>query len=77
MQEKNKKLLIKTHTEAPMKVFEDSSTLRQMFGLTKKKKKKKDNSKKNDMFLNCRSCKIIITNDYRSTFDKRYCADCL
>jgi hypothetical protein len=38
---------------------------------------KKDNSKKGDMFLNCRSCKVIITNDYRSTFDKRYCADCL
>jgi len=29
----------------------------------KKKKKKKDNSKKGDMFLNCRSCKTIITND--------------
>ena len=41
------------------------------------KKKKKDNSKKNDMFLNCRSCNTIITNDYRSKFDKRYCADCL
>ena len=41
------------------------------------KKKKKDNSKKNDMFLNCRSCKQTITNDYRSKFDKRYCADCL
>ena len=43
----------------------------------KKKKKKKDNSKKNDMFLNCRSCKQTITNDYRIKFDKRYCADCL
>jgi len=42
-----------------------------------KKKKKKDNSKKGDMFLNCRSCKTIITNDYRSKFDTRYCADCL
>ena len=41
------------------------------------KKKKKDNSKKNDMFLNCRSCKQLITNDYRSKFDQRYCADCL
>ena len=29
----------------------------------KKKKKKKDNSKNGDMFLNCRSCKTIITND--------------
>ena len=38
---------------------------------------KKDNSKKNDMFLNCRSCNTIITNDYRSKFDQRYCADCL
>ena len=43
----------------------------------KKKKNKKDNSKKNDLFLNCRSCKVIITNDYLSKFDKRYCADCL
>ena len=43
----------------------------------KPKKKKNDNSKKNDMFLNCRSCNTIITNDYRSKFDKRYCADCL
>ena len=41
------------------------------------KKKKKDNSKNGDMFLNCRSCKTIITNDYRSKFDMRYCADCL
>ena len=41
------------------------------------KLKKKDNSKKNDMFLNCRSCQQTITNDYRSKFDKRYCADCL
>ena len=43
----------------------------------KKKKKKKDNSKKNDLFLNCRSCNTIITNDYRSKFDRRYCADCV
>jgi len=42
-----------------------------------KKKKKKDNSKKGDMFLNCRSCKATITNDYRSKFDTRYCTDCL
>ena len=40
-------------------------------------RRKKDNSKKNDMFLNCRSCKQTITNDYRSKFDQRYCADCL
>ena len=42
-----------------------------------KKLLKKDNSKKGDMFLNCRSCKTIITNDWRSKFDTRYCADCL
>ena len=42
-----------------------------------KKKKKKDNSKNGDMFLNCRSCKTIITNDWRSKHDTRYCADCL
>ena len=40
-------------------------------------KPKKDNSKKGDIFLNCRSCKTIITNDYRSRLDTRYCADCL
>ena len=38
---------------------------------------KKDNSKKNDLFAFCRSCKQTITNDYRSKFDQRYCADCL
>jgi hypothetical protein len=43
----------------------------------KQKRNKKDNSKKGDMFSNCRSCKTIITNDYRSKFDTRYCADCL
>ena len=43
----------------------------------KKKKKKKDNSKKNDYFIFCRSCNATITNDHRSTFDKRYCGDCL
>ena len=42
-----------------------------------KKKNKNDNSKNGDMFLNCRSCKTIITNDYRSRLDTRYCADCL
>ena len=41
------------------------------------KQPKKDNSKKGDIFLNCRSCKTIITNDYRSRLDTRYCADCL
>jgi|TARA_X000001388_G_C2225391_1_gene120898 formamidopyrimidine-DNA glycosylase len=41
------------------------------------KKKKKDNSKNGDVFLNCRSCKTIITNDHRSFKDTRYCADCL
>ena len=40
-------------------------------------KRKKDNSKNGDMFLNCRSCKTIITNDYRSKLDTRDCADCL
>jgi len=43
----------------------------------KKIKKKKDKSKKNDLFAFCRSCKQLITNDYRSKFDTRYCADCL
>ena len=42
----------------------------------KKPRKRKDNSKKGDIFLNCRSCKTIIRNDWRSRFDTRYCADC-
>ena len=42
----------------------------------KKPRVKKDNSKNGDIFLNCRSCKIIIRNDWRSRFDTRYCADC-
>ena len=45
--------------------------------IAKEGKIKKDNSKNGDMFLNCRSCKTIITNDWRSKFDTRYCADCL
>ena len=40
-------------------------------------KPKKDNSKKGDVFLNCRSCKTIIKNDWYSNLDKRYCRDCL
>jgi hypothetical protein len=40
------------------------------------KRKKKDNSTKNDYFIFCRSCNTQIENDYRSPFDKRYCADC-
>ena len=43
----------------------------------KNKKKKKDNSKNGDIFSHCRSCKQIITNDYRSPKDTRYCQDCL
>ena len=43
----------------------------------KNKRKKKDNSKNGDIFLNCRSCNQIITNDYRSKDDTRYCRDCL
>jgi len=43
----------------------------------RKKRTTKDNSKKGDIFLNCRCCKSIITNDYRSKFDTRYCVDCL
>jgi|TARA_B100001250_G_C19227653_1_gene540789 hypothetical protein len=43
----------------------------------KDKNKAKDTSTKDDYFLNCRFCKSIITSDYRSSLDKRYCADCL
>ena len=44
--------------------------------LIKKPRRKKDNSQNGDIFLNCRSCKTIIKNDWRSRFDTRYCADC-
>ena len=43
----------------------------------KKARKKKDNSKKGDIFLYCRSFKTLIKNDWYSTKDTRYCADCL
>lgn len=42
----------------------------------KQNKPKKDNSVKTDYFLNCRSCKQLISADYRSNRDKRYCQDC-
>ena len=57
---------------------EQKQIVSDFFKLLKKMNyQKKDNSKNGDMFLNCRSCKTIITNDYRSKFDTRYCADCL
>ena len=37
----------------------------------------KDNSVKTDYFVNCRCCKELITADFRSKLDKRYCLDCL
>ena len=40
------------------------------------KSTKKDDSVKNDYFINCRCCKEIISADFRSKFDKRYCKDC-
>ncbi len=43
----------------------------------KQNKPKKDNSVKTDYFINCRCCKEIISADFRSKFDKRYCQDCL
>ena len=41
-----------------------------------KKRKKKDDSKKGDVFLNCRSCNVLIAPDWYSEVDKRYCRDC-
>ena len=38
---------------------------------------KKDNSKKTDYFVNCRCCGEYIRGDFRSSFDKRYCQNCL
>ena len=42
----------------------------------KAERKKEDNFTKNDYFAYCRSCNTQIESDYRSPFDKRYCADC-
>ena len=43
------------------------------------KKEKKDNSTKNDYFIYCRNdkCGQYIRPDWRSSFDKRYCKDCV
>ena len=43
----------------------------------KPKRPKKDNSVKGDIFTNCRSCEQYIRGDWRSSFDARYCKDCL
>jgi len=45
--------------------------------IKKPKRPKKDNSKKGDIFTNCRSCEQYIRGDWRSSFDARYCKDCL
>ena len=67
MNKKSQSSMVHYSELAPVDVIKTGATQR----------KKKDNSKKGDMFLNCRSCKTIITNDYRSKFDRRYCADCV
>ena len=41
------------------------------------KSPKKDNSKKGDMFLNCRCCGVLISPDWYSSIDQRYCQDFL
>jgi len=41
------------------------------------KRPKKDNSKKGDIFVNCRYCGELIRPDWYSTYDTRYCKDCL
>ena len=46
------------------------------FFKTLKNKPTKDNSVKTDYFVNCRGCKELITADFRSKLDKRYCLDC-
>ena len=45
--------------------------------IKKPKKPKKDNSKKGDIFVNCRCCDDYIRGDWRSSFDGRYCKNCL
>ena len=75
-QERKKKNMNKdwfdTHIEV-MTLNDDKVREKQI----KKSLKNALTSQRNDVFVNCRSCKQIITNDYRSTFDKRYCSDCL
>ena len=43
----------------------------------KPKRPKKDNSVKGDIFLNRRYCGELIRPDWYSTYDARYCKDCL
>ena len=43
----------------------------------KKKRRKKDNSKRGESFINCRCCNEYIKGDWRSSFDSRYCKNCL
>ena len=54
-----------------------NETFTELLEIGKKKKHKKDNSKKGDIFVNCRSCEEYIKGDWRSSFDGRYCKNCL
>ena len=55
-----------------------NETFNELLEIGKKKKRpKKDNSKKGDIFVNCRYCGVLIRPDWYSTYDARYCKDCL
>ena len=51
-------------------------TFKQLKSEKAERVEKKDNSTKDDYFPFCRKCNTQIDSDYRSPFDKRYCADC-
>ena len=51
-------------------------TFKQLKSEKAERVEKKDNSTKDDYFPFCRKCNTQIESDYRSPFDKRYCADC-
>ena len=54
-----------------------NETFTELLEIGKKKKHKKDTSKKGAIFVNCRSCEEYIKGDWRSSFDGRYCKNCL
>ena len=59
------------------KIINETIPLIDIKEANKPKRPKKDNSVKGDIFLNCRYCGELIRPDWYSTYDTRYCKDCL
>ena len=53
-----------------------NETFTELLEIGKKKKTQKGQFKKGDIFINC-SCNDYIRSDWRSSFDGRYCKNCL